>query len=68
MNVVLLIQIQCSTGAVAVSLNKELRNNSNMGMRDFPNMYAQSPRAEGIHIRQITSSHVTSNMYHFQYS
>ena len=25
-------------------------------------------RAEGIHIRQITSAHVTSNMYHFWYS
>ena len=37
----------------------------NMGMRDFPDMYAQSPRAEGIHIRQITRAHVTSNMYHF---
>jgi len=42
----------------------------NMGMRDLPDMYAQSPRAigprdEGIHIRQITSTHVTSNMYHF---
>ena len=41
-----------------------------MGMRDLPDMYAQSPmaagpRAEGIHIRQITRAHVTSNMYHF---
>ena len=36
-----------------------------MGMRDLPDVYAQSPRAEGIHIRQITRAHVTSNMYHF---
>jgi len=37
-----------------------------MGMRDLPDMYARSPRAEGIHIRQITNAHVTNNMYHFQ--
>ena len=42
-----------------------------MGMRDLPDMYAQSlratgPRAEGIHIRQITRAHVTNNMYHFR--
>ena len=37
----------------------------NMAMRDLPDMYAQSPRAEGIHIRQITNGHVTSIMYHF---
>ena len=39
----------------------------NMGTRDLPDMYAQSPRAagpraEGIHIRQITSAHVTTIM------
>jgi len=38
-----------------------------MGKRDLPDMYAQSSRAaglraEGIHIRQITSAHVTANM------
>ena len=32
----------------------------NMGTRDLPDMYAQSPRAEGIHIRQIPSAHVTT--------
>ena len=37
-------------------------------MSDLPDMYAQSPRgaglrAEGIHIRQITSAHVTTNNY-----
>ena len=36
-----------------------------MGTKDFPDMCARSPRAEGIHIRQITSAHVTTNMYHF---
>ena len=36
-----------------------------MGMRDLPDMYARSKRAEGIHIRQITNGHVTSIMYHF---
>ena len=42
----------------------------NMGGRDLPDMYAQNPRAagpraEGIHIRQIPTAHVTSDMYHF---
>ena len=46
-------------------------NSCNMGTRDLPDMYARSPRAagpraEGIHIRQITRAHVTSNMYHFR--
>ena len=50
-----------------------LCNSCNMGVRDLPDMYAQSPRAagprtEGIHIRQIMSAHVTSNMHHFRHS
>ena len=45
----------------------------NIGRRDLPDMYTQSaratgPRAEGIHIRQIPTAHVTSDMYHFRYS
>ena len=46
-------------------------NGCNMGMGDFPNTYvcpgpgATGPRAEGIHIRQITNGHVTSVMYSF---
>ena len=36
-----------------------------MGMRNSPDMYARSLRAEGIHIRQITNGHVTTIMYHF---
>ena len=43
-------------------------NSCNMGARDLPDMYARSPRAEGIHIRRITSAHVTSTMYHFRHS
>ena len=40
-------------------------------MRDLPDMYAGSPRAvglraEGIHIKQITSAHVTTIMYHLR--
>ena len=35
-----------------------------MGTRVLPDMYARSPRAEGIHIRQSTSAHVITNMYH----
>ena len=38
-----------------------------MGRMDLPDMYAQSPRAagtraEGIHIRQIPTAHVTTDM------
>ena len=52
-------------------INKCICNSCNMGARDLPDMYTRSPRAagprdEGIHIRQITSAHVTSNMYHFR--
>ena len=39
-------------------------NRFNMAMGDLPDMYAQGPRAEGIHIRQITNGHVASIMYH----
>ena len=39
-----------------------------MGRRDLPDTYTQSPRAEGIHIRQIPTAHVTSDMYHFRHS
>ena len=39
-----------------------------MGTSALPDMYAQGPRAEGIHIRQSTSAHVTTNMLHFQHS
>ena len=43
-------------------------NSYNMDTRDLPDMYAQNsraagPRAEGIHISQITRAHVTSNCY-----
>jgi len=31
-----------------------------MGTHDMPNMYACSPWALGIHIRQITRAHVTT--------
>ena len=34
-------------------------------MRDLPDMYARSPKAEGIHIRRITNGHVTTIMDHF---
>ena len=46
--------------------NKLICNSCNIGTSDLPDMYAQSPRAaglraEGIHIRQITSAYVTTN-------
>ena len=39
-----------------------LCNSCNIGTSDLSDMYAQSPRAEGIHIRQIMSAYVTANM------
>ena len=35
-------------------------NSCNLGMRDFPDMYAQGPRAY-VHIRQTASAHVICN-------
>ena len=32
----------------------------NMCIQDLPDMYAQSPKAEGIHIRQIPRVHVAN--------
>ena len=32
----------------------------NMGSWDLPDMYTHSPRASGIHIRQISPAHVTT--------
>ena len=40
----------------------------NMGTSALPDMYARSPRAEGIHIRQSTSAHVITNMLHLGHS
>ena len=40
-------------------------NGCNMAMGDLPDTYARGPRAEGIHIRQITNGHVTTIMYYF---
>ena len=42
-------------------------NSCNIGVSDLPDMYTQSPRAaglraEGIHIRQIMSAYVITNM------
>ena len=35
----------------------------NMGSRDLPDMYALSPQASDIHIRQIPPAHVTTYTY-----
>jgi len=40
-----------------------LHNIFNMGWSDLPDMYAQSPRAAGIHIRQTMSAHVPTIKY-----
>ena len=51
--------------AYIMHMGQNICNSCNMAMRDLPDMYAGSPRAEGIHIRQIMNGHVTSIMYHF---
>ena len=54
--------------AICIEANTSwIRISCNMGMRDLPDMYARSPRAAGpraeaIHIRQIPSVHVTTDM------
>ena len=45
------------------ALPKVLHNSSNMGTCDLPDMYAQNLWAVGIHIRQITRTHVTTLKY-----
>ena len=45
-------------------------NSCNMGTGVLPDMYTRSlraagPRDEGVHIRQNTSAHVATTMYHF---
>ena len=52
---------------VLVTVISFIIDSCNMSMSDLPDMYAQSPRAagpraEGIHISQITSAHVTTIM------
>ena len=37
-----------------------IRITCNMGSWDLPDMYVLSPRASGIHIRQIPPAHVTA--------
>ena len=38
----------------------KIRNSCNMGMKDLPDMYGQSLRPKGMHIRQIINAHVTT--------
>ena len=44
----------------------------NMGKRDFHDMYiclrVAGLRVEGIYIKQITTAHITSDMYHFRHT
>ena len=62
-------EVEDNTGSNVVAIC----NSCNMGTRDLPDKYAQIPRAaglraEGIHIRHITSTYVTSIMCHFRHS
>jgi len=49
--------------ATRLSALEVLHNICNMGTSDLPDMYARSPQAFGIHIRQITRAHVTTIKY-----
>ena len=40
------------------ALTEVLHNSCNTGAHDLPDMYAHSPQALSIHIRQITHAHV----------
>ena len=58
----------CRSSEECSSHDHDICNSCNMGSRDLPDMYAwglgAAGPAEGIHIKQITRAHVTSNMYH----
>ena len=61
-------EVEDNTGSNVVAIC----NSYNMGARDLLDKYAQIPRAaglraEGIHIRHITSTYVTSIMCHFRH-
>ena len=48
---------------------KEIRNSYTMVVRDFADIYTQSPRATGpraagVYVSKIPSSHGTSDIYH----
>ena len=44
------------------STKESICNSCNTGTSGLPDMYTQGLRAEGVHIRQATSAHVTANM------
>ena len=39
-------------------------NSYTMAARDFADIYTQSPRAAGVYVSKIPSSHGTSDIYH----
>jgi len=43
---------------LAYNMSEYICDSFSMGKRDLPDMYTRSPRAEGIHIRQIMSAYV----------
>ena len=48
--------VQCCTHAFC--------NSYTMAARDFADIYTQSPRAAGVYVSKIPSSHGTSDIYH----
>ena len=48
----------------SVSLKLCINNSYTTAARDFADIYTQSPRAAGVYVSKIPSSHGTSDMYH----
>ena len=44
----------------------EICNSYTMAARDFADIYTQSPRAVGVYVSKIPSSHGTSDIYHWR--
>ena len=43
---------------------KSICNSYTMAVRDFADIYTQGPRAVGVYVSKIPSSHGTSDIYH----
>ena len=46
------------------TIKKAICNSYTMYARDLTDIYTQSPRAEGVYISEITSTHGITNMCH----
>ena len=49
---------------LAYRMGRHICNSYTMAARDLPEIYTQSPRAEGVYFRQIPSSHGITDIFH----